>query len=47
MTIITAVLSIFISLLQPNVNNNTSNTREGTEINNSGDFVVGDDTYGG
>jgi hypothetical protein len=46
MTILTAVLSIFITLLQPNANNNTPNTKEGTEINNSnsGDFIVGDDT---
>lgn len=47
MTIVTAVLAIFFALLQPNANNNNSNDREGTEINNSGDYILGDDVYGG
>lgn len=45
MAIITAVLAVFVTFLQPNANS-SSNTKEGTEINHSGDFIVIDD-FGG
>jgi len=46
MTILTAVLGIFISLLQPNMENYNSNVRGGTETSiTGGDYVIGDDIH--